>query len=199
MGPWNGDHDRHQRERCQCAGGTRPIRVSRPSPAGPGRFVYRHRGRRSDQNNNPLSDMVSFDQTGALRWMVPGNYQPQIATADGGLIATDPSGAAYTFDQYGGATGVLAGNPTQSWTGSTYQLGSIEDVANAPTAVATPPYRVSRGPISRAMGRRRYATMSEISSLPNTAKPPFWTVDPKKPWPSFVNAASWPRFHPELF
>ena len=74
----------------------------------------------SDQNNNPLSDMVSFDQTGAIRWMVPGNYQPQIATADGGLIATDPSGAAYTFDQNGNATGVLAGSPVQSWTNQTY-------------------------------------------------------------------------------
>ena len=81
-----------------------------------------------DQNNNPLSDMVAFDQTGAIRWMVPGNYQPQIATADGGLIATDPSGSAYTFDQYGNATGVLAGSPTYSWTGNSYQQGSVHDV-----------------------------------------------------------------------
>ena len=76
-----------------------------------------------DQNNNTLSDMVSFDQTGAIRWMVPGNYQPQIATADGGLIATDPSGAAYTFDQNGNATGVLAGSPVQSFYAETYVLG----------------------------------------------------------------------------
>ena len=77
---------------------------------------------------NDIGYMVSFDQTGAVRWMVPGNYQPQIATADGGLIATDPSGAAITFDQYGNATGVLQGSPSQSWTGNTYQLGSTEQV-----------------------------------------------------------------------
>ena len=81
-------------------------------------------------NNNPLTDMASFDQTGAIRWMVPGNYQPQIATADGGLIATDPSGAAYTFDQNGNATGVLQGSPVQSFYAETYVSGGggISDV-----------------------------------------------------------------------
>ena len=82
-----------------------------------------------DANGNPLTNMIAFDQAGNVRWTVPGNYQPQIATADGGLIATDPSGAAVTFDQYGNATGVLAGSPVQSWTGNTYeQAGSLESV-----------------------------------------------------------------------
>ena len=83
--------------------------------------------------DNPLTNMVSFDQTGAIRWMVPGNYQPQIATADGGLIATDPSGAAITFDQYGNATGVLQGSPTQSWTGNEYiSQGAVSSVVLSP-------------------------------------------------------------------
>jgi len=81
-----------------------------------------------DANNNPLTDMADFDQTGAVRWTVPGNYQPQIATADGGLIATDPSGSAYTFDQNGNVTGVLTASVTESWTGSTYQQGSVEQI-----------------------------------------------------------------------
>ena len=91
----------------------------------------------NDANNNPLSDMASFDQTGAIRWVVPGNYQPQIATADGGLIATDPSGAAITFDQYGSATGVLPNLPIPSWTGAAYQLGSVDRVLSPPVSVAT--------------------------------------------------------------
>jgi hypothetical protein len=89
-----------------------------------------------DSNNNPLSYMVAFDQTGAVRWMTPGNYQPQIATADGGLIATDPSGAAIAFDQNGSATGVVQGSPTQSWTGSMYELGSTKQIFLAPATFA---------------------------------------------------------------
>lgn len=36
-------------------------------------------------------NMVAFDQSGNLRWSVPG-FTPQIATDDGGVIATDSSG-----------------------------------------------------------------------------------------------------------
>jgi hypothetical protein len=87
-------------------------------------------------DNGPLNAMADFDQSGNIRWTVPGNYQPQIATADGGLIATDPSGAAYTFDQYGNATGVLSGSPTQSWFGNAYpQLGLVEQVVAQPVDV----------------------------------------------------------------
>ena len=99
-----------------------------------------------DQNNNTLSDMVSFDQTGAIRWMVPGNYQPQIATADGGLIATDPSGAAYTFDQNGNATGVLAGSPVQS-----FMLRRTCRAAGA-SRMSSCPHSSGRRPSSRAGG-----------------------------------------------
>ena len=64
---------------------------------------------------------------------MPG-YNPDIATADGGIIA-DAGGSYYegmyvpgpasTFDAKGNATGQLASLPTQSWIGNTYQLGSV--------------------------------------------------------------------------
>ena len=70
-------------------------------------------------------DMVAFDATGNVRWTVPG-YQPQIATADGGVIATDPNtGSAVTFDQNGNATGQLCSLPTYSWPGYVYQSSGV--------------------------------------------------------------------------
>jgi len=70
--------------------------------------------------------MVAFDASGAVRWTV-GGYTPQIATADGGVIATDDSGNAVTFDQNGSASGQLGILPTYSWKGA-YQLGSVISV-----------------------------------------------------------------------
>jgi len=63
---------------------------------------------------------------------VAGNYQPQIATADGTVIATDDSGAAVTFDENGNATGQMAQH-VQSWTLNTYLEGSqVQQAALAP-------------------------------------------------------------------
>ncbi len=72
--------------------------------------------------------MVDFDASGHVKWGVAGSYQPMIATADGGVIATSGAagGPATTFDASGKATGQMASLPTQSWTGKTYQVGSIE-------------------------------------------------------------------------
>jgi hypothetical protein len=55
--------------------------------------------------NEPYEqNMVSFDASGNLLWTMPGNWQPQIATADGGVIATDQdTGAAIKFDRNGAA------------------------------------------------------------------------------------------------
>jgi hypothetical protein len=75
--------------------------------------------------------MVSFDQSGNLQWSLPGAYQPQVATEDGGVIATSGSGVTIAFDQNGNAIEQLASLPTQSWTGSNYQLGSVESVLSA--------------------------------------------------------------------
>jgi hypothetical protein len=72
-------------------------------------------------------DMVSFDQSGSVRWIVP-NYSPLMATADGGVIATSDYVSATVFDQSGNATGQIANMPTQSWTLNEYQVGSVDQV-----------------------------------------------------------------------
>jgi hypothetical protein len=75
--------------------------------------------------------MFAFDASGNLRWMAP-NYEPKIATADGGVIAQAcdswdcREGTVVTFDKNGNATGQLASLPTYSWTGNAYQIGSVE-------------------------------------------------------------------------
>jgi hypothetical protein len=70
--------------------------------------------------DNPTPSMVAFDQSGSVRSSVPG-YQPKIATANDGVIATGESGAAVTFDQNGNATGQMASLATYSWFGYAYQ------------------------------------------------------------------------------
>ena len=72
----------------------------------------------------PTQDnLVSFDASGSVGWSVAGNWQPEIATADGGSIATDDSGVAFTFDADGGATGQIGSFPIYSWKGA-YEIGS---------------------------------------------------------------------------
>ena len=71
-------------------------------------------------------DMVSFDQSGNVRWMVP-NYSPLMATADGGVIATTDYVSATVFDQNGNATGQIPNMPIYSWKGA-YQTGSVDSV-----------------------------------------------------------------------
>jgi hypothetical protein len=67
-----------------------------------------------DSSTNNL-DMVAFDAGGATRWIVP-NEQPQIATADGGVIGQ----SGITYDQNGNATGMM-NLLTYSWLGYAYQ------------------------------------------------------------------------------
>jgi hypothetical protein len=95
-------------------------------------------GTASDSNNPDEENryMIAFDAGGGLRWAVSG-YTPQIATADGGLIATSESGAAVVFDRNGSATGQMASLLTQSWLGYTYQTGSILQVLANLFPVAT--------------------------------------------------------------
>ena len=90
--------------------------------------------------------MVSFEASGNVRWTVP-NMCPQIATADGGVIAqaasadsgceSPLSGPGYTFDANGNATGVVGSLPTQSWTGNSYRVGSIDLVSAFQYVLAT--------------------------------------------------------------
>ncbi len=61
--------------------------------------------------------MIAFDTSGNFRWSVAGDYQPEIATADGGVIAYG-SGAVITFDQNGNATGQTAAFNEPGWLGN---------------------------------------------------------------------------------
>lgn len=72
--------------------------------------------------------MIAFDAMGKLLWSVAGDYYPLIATADGGVIASDEFGAAITFDQNGNATGQLGDLPTYSWLWNAYEVGSVKQV-----------------------------------------------------------------------
>jgi hypothetical protein len=84
-------------------------------------------------NRNTPRYMVAFDASGNLRWTVTGYYEPQIATADGGLIAreldpdTGEAIGAVTFDQDGNATGMMD-LPTYSWLGNAYEVGSVRQI-----------------------------------------------------------------------
>ena len=79
-------------------------------------------------NTTGTGYMVAFDASGNVRWTVAG-YEPQIATDDGGVIATDVNtGSAVTFDQNGNATGRIGSLPTQSWTLNEYLVGSADQV-----------------------------------------------------------------------
>jgi hypothetical protein len=81
--------------------------------------------------NTSLTSMIAFDASGNLLWSVP-NEQPQIATADGGVIGQ----SGITYDQNGSATGQ---GPlyTQSWTGNMYRVGSIDRFFVPPALLAT--------------------------------------------------------------
>jgi hypothetical protein len=115
-----------------------------------GTFVTHIEGTGDCVGTITVTNMVSFDQFANKRWIQP-NYTPQIATADGGLIAasispvctgwpTPPLGASATFDANGNQTGQLGMLPTQAWTGNTYQQGSVEQTLNIPLQPTTPPY-----------------------------------------------------------
>ena len=73
-------------------------------------------------SNTGNQDMVSFDATGNVRWVVPGEM-PAIAISDGSVIGQ--SGVIY--DQNGSATGQM-NLPTYSWLGYAYQVGSVDQV-----------------------------------------------------------------------
>ncbi len=69
--------------------------------------------------------MIAFDQSGNVLWTAP-NDQPEIATADGGVIGL--SGNIY--DATGKVVGSIGSVPIQSWTMNQYQFGdSLQQVA----------------------------------------------------------------------
>jgi hypothetical protein len=90
--------------------------------------------------NNPQNNMVAFDASGNVRWLVP-NEQPQIATDDVGVIGR----SGITYDQSGNATGQLGALPTYSWRSNAYQLGPVEQVLAAPLYAAMTYWPVQGG------------------------------------------------------
>ena len=90
-------------------------------------------GAAPDPNAYNRNNMVSFDAAGNVRWIVP-NEQPQIATADGGVIGQ--SGIAY--DSGGNATGQIGPLPLVTWTGTAYSpVVAVDQVAVNPLDVST--------------------------------------------------------------
>ncbi len=83
----------------------------------------------TDANGN----MVKFDQSGNLKWSIPGD-SPQIATPDGGVI--DIAGTAW--DRNGNGIAVVA-LPVQSWTGLAY-TSPLKQIADVTNPAATPPF-----------------------------------------------------------
>jgi hypothetical protein len=108
------------------------------------------------QNTSLTPTMVAFDASGNVKWTVPG-YNPDIATADGGIIA-DTGGSYYgnlyapgptsTFDATGLATGQ---NPSFEnlidWPGNRYYaLAGTSVAANTGTATDfAPTYAATLG------------------------------------------------------
>jgi hypothetical protein len=78
--------------------------------------------------------MIHLDQSGNSVWSVTGD-SPILATVDNGVIGA----SGITYDSNGKATG-QSGNPNQSWTGNSYQLGSIEQTVSVPATPATPSF-----------------------------------------------------------
>jgi hypothetical protein len=82
-------------------------------------------GGAGDAEGNPT--MVAISASGSIKWTVNGQYMPQIATSDNGVVAMDENGAGVVFDATGAVTRQMAGLPVQSWTGLEYtsEAGSL--------------------------------------------------------------------------
>jgi hypothetical protein len=78
--------------------------------------------------------IVAFDQAGHLKYSLPGDdYWPDHVDATDNLVAwSDSREALLTFDSSGNAIGQSANGLIQSWTGSGYQYGSVESLAQTP-------------------------------------------------------------------
>jgi hypothetical protein len=106
--------------------------------------------------------MVSFDASGNVRWIVP-NDQPQIATADGGVIGQ----SGITYDSDGNAVGEIA-IPMQSWTSNTYQIGSVGDIASAIVNTAMGLWSVAGGnPSANRTAASLVPSATIVSLIPN--------------------------------
>jgi hypothetical protein len=78
--------------------------------------------------DDPQYNMIAFDASGNVRWVVP-NDEPQMATADGGAIGK----SGITYDSNGNATGQFGVSPDYSWSQQWYSSsgGQVADVIEA--------------------------------------------------------------------
>jgi hypothetical protein len=107
--------------------------------------------------------MVAFDQSGGVRWVVAG-YRPQIALADGGVIATDDAGMAMRFDQGGGGVEAL-GVASYSWFGDGYVIGSVRNVFGRVSSSD----RLRLGPERKFLGESHQCLLELVSTSPERA------------------------------
>jgi len=130
-----------------------------------------------------LYNMVAFDQSGTVRWIV-SNEQPLMATDDGGVIGQ--SGTKY--DQNGNATGQIANGGTQTpgWfgagLGTTYILGQSEvsDVKSTPLRVGGT-FTAWAGGNASGQGTAIQQVMTKLpqsgaKQLPDASHPPCFPV-----------------------
>ena len=125
-----------------------------------------------DDNGNPSEyDMVAFDQSGAVRWIVAQD-RPYIATDDGGVIGQ----SGITYDQ-NGRDWDHDNLPTYSWPLNAYRVGSVERWSRSmlpdlprvgghsewQTRLATTPQRSNLGMRrSRAVRVRRFHALRRL-------------------------------------
>jgi hypothetical protein len=86
------------------------------------------------------NNMVAFGVSGAVSWTVP-NYEPQILTIDGGVIAQSIDGSTTAmFDSSGNATGQPGAGSASlqtSWLGASFY--SVDSGLSLKATAATPP------------------------------------------------------------
>jgi hypothetical protein len=93
----------------------------------------------STYTDGASSYMVEHDASGNVKFIVP-NFDPQIATLDGGLIAQTFDGlSTVQFDANGNAAGPMTGLLAQSWADDPLQFNfsSVDAILRLPVQTAT--------------------------------------------------------------
>ncbi len=151
-------------------------------------------------HTNSANFMTAFTSSGQQLWSQP-NYVPQIATSDGGVIASLQSNRTVTLDQNGNQTGlsaILTQNPSQSNTGqwpswlgnslgSNYAItsGSATSLASAAISYATSFAAIQGGNHSGTGTSAQQEWYPDLPSCPSPSR-----HVPKKPfgthWASLI-------------
>jgi hypothetical protein len=125
-------------------------------------------GMQGTNGNYAQYSMVAFDASGNVRWTVP-NEQPQIATADGGVVGQ----SGITYDSNGNATGQI-GAPTYSWLGYAYADGPVEQRLLVAPEVAIgfwPLFRGNQSANKTAASNPQYPPLQTCTTTPGCIGP----------------------------